>query len=80
MLEGDGEKSSQIVVNKTGIVNSLFYWYDLQLSDNIVFSTLDSSHYNKSCFLLNSPRKVTAGENCQIVLHTMCSHIKITLQ
>lgn len=80
MLEGDGEKSSQIVIHKTGIVNSLFYWYDLQLGDNIVFSTLNSSHYNKSCFLLSSPRTVTGGQSFHIVLHTMCSHIKITLQ
>ncbi|KAG5892993.1 hypothetical protein JTB14_031844 [Gonioctena quinquepunctata] len=78
-LEGDGEKTSEVVVNKSGLVNSLYVWYDLQFYEDVVYSTKDSTHYKKTCFFFSSPKRVEEGERFCIKMHLDGSYLKFSL-
>ncbi|KAJ8945432.1 hypothetical protein NQ318_009888 [Aromia moschata] len=78
-LEED-EKSCEVIVFRTGLVNSLYFWYDLQLHENITFSTLTSSHYKKCCFFLETSRSVKSGDTYRITMKCEGHYLKLSLQ
>ncbi|KAJ8922870.1 hypothetical protein NQ315_007905 [Exocentrus adspersus] len=79
MLEKDRESSCDVVVKNDGLINALYFWYDMQLSDDIIFSTLNSTHFKKSCFFLHQPKSVKRGESIRIIIKVDGSYLKISI-
>ncbi|CAH2015606.1 unnamed protein product [Acanthoscelides obtectus] len=74
----DGVKVMSVTAVNTGLVNAVYYWYEMYYSDKIKFSTLDSSHYKKTCYFMKETKYVTKGENLSIECHVEDSVMKIT--
>ncbi|CAH1174194.1 unnamed protein product, partial [Phaedon cochleariae] len=79
-LAGDGTATSRVTVNREGIVNALYVWYDVQLHDDIVFSTKNSTHYKKVCFFFKEKAKVQVGDNFTVKMQLDGSYVKIFLE
>ncbi|KAJ8984610.1 hypothetical protein NQ317_006072 [Molorchus minor] len=80
MISEDAEETEEVQVTRDGLVNGLYFWYELQYFDDYSFSTLNSSHYKKSCFFLNEPKKVKSGDICIIKMKTEGHDMKLTLE
>ncbi|XP_048516716.1 protein arginine N-methyltransferase 9 [Dendroctonus ponderosae] len=61
-------------VTKTGQVNGLYTWFDIHFHDEISYSTKNSTHFNKTCYLIDR-RNVQLDERLQLIfqreLHCM---------
>ncbi|CAG9832228.1 unnamed protein product [Diabrotica balteata] len=75
-LEGDGEKSKDVIVTRGGETNALLLWYELQFYEDIVYSTLNSIHYKKTCFFFNEPKKIELGDGISIKMQINGTYMK----
>ncbi|RZB40208.1 protein arginine N-methyltransferase 9, partial [Asbolus verrucosus] len=66
-------------VSRDGIVNGILYWFNVQFTDDesITFSTLNSSHYHKTCTILDSPKCVKKGDKMIIHIIREDGHLKV---
>lgn len=58
-----------VEITQAGLIHGIAFWFDLYLTDDIVFSTAPSagkSHWEQAIDLLATPRTVTAGEELQV--------------
>lgn len=75
-LDGDGEKSKDIIVTRKGVSNALLLWYDIQFYDDIVYSTLNSMHFKKTCFFFDEPKELELGDGVSIKMQTNGTYMK----
>nr|CAI5853755.1 unnamed protein product [Callosobruchus analis] len=74
----DGVRRKPVTVVRTGFVNAVYCWYEIQYYDRIKFSTFASSHYKKTCFFMKDAKMVTNGDTVYIQIEVDSSVIKIT--
>ena len=62
-----------VTISETGTVAAVLYWFDLQLSPNIRYSTLNSSsHIHQAAFIQREPLAVNAGMDLKI--RSLCNN------
>lgn len=64
---------------KPGIANAIYYWYDLDFTENLRFSTLDSSYYKKCCFILGKPKDLENNLELTVCIKVQQFILKIVL-
>ncbi|KAJ3658679.1 hypothetical protein Zmor_010404 [Zophobas morio] len=68
----------EVDITSDGSCNGILYWFDIHFtSDENKFSTLNSTHYNKSCTLLNNRKCVKEGEKIPIHILRLEGHLKV---
>lgn len=73
------KKTQNILVTESGHINGLFTWYEMQFYGNTDFSTKDSYHLKKSCYLLDN-RLVELGDLFRVVMRREGTYLDFRLE
>ncbi|XP_060531585.1 protein arginine N-methyltransferase 9-like [Cylas formicarius] len=69
-------KSEFITVTKDGQVNGLLTWFDIIFYEDVTFSSLDSFHFKRSCYIFE-PQLVTDGNTYKVSMRREGSYLDI---
>jgi type II protein arginine methyltransferase len=74
------DNTTNVMISETGTVAAVLYWFDLQLSQTVRYSTLDSSsHIHQAAFIQREPLEVNAG--MELEMRSLCKNscLRVTL-
>ncbi|CAG9864567.1 unnamed protein product [Phyllotreta striolata] len=78
-LEGDGEASKNVIALKKGDCNAILLWYEIRFYQDIVYSTLNSTHYKKTCYFLNEPKQLELSDGVTVKMKINDTYMKFSI-